>query len=418
MIVFWYLILLNYIEAIVRIPISKEIPSSFSNEKIIESFVKIPMVAEIDVGTPSQKVKLSVDLYEYSTVIFGSEMAKNSSKFNESLSVTYKTNNTKKENFYTVKFPTGYVGNDKFYIGNANLDNYNFVLATNTSLTTGMGFIGFNPGHGMRSILYETNFILQMKKRDFIESYAFTIAIKNSYKGEVIIGNYPHEYNDNFKEEELKMIKTIPYFYALIWGFNFNVTYNKISVNKKSEDFAEIFADADYIVGSQALFEEVMTSFFQKYINQKECEVDTFYDKYWFICNKTIDLKEFKKLEFYQKELNYSFVFDYHELFEEKGDKLYFKVCFFKEAKFFNYWIIGIPFLKKYQLVFDQDKKLIGLYIPKEHKFKFKIEWAIIAVLVIICILLLYFLIIRNRNMERKKRAVELVDGYEYEPVK
>ena len=82
----------------------------------------------------------------------------------------------------------------------------------------------------------------------------------------------------------------------------------------------------------------------------------------FFYCNKNKKniLENIESIKFIHKEMNYSFEFNYNELFFEKKDFLIFKIIFNLKSNF--YWIFGKPWFTKYQMIFDQDKKTIGHY--------------------------------------------------------
>ena len=88
---------------------------------------------------------------------------------------------------------------------------------------------------------------------------------------------------------------------------------------------------------------------------------------------------------------------------------------------------MGFPFLKKYQFIFDEDKKLIGYYnspenydnskiIENENNEKYRLYILIIVLLLIVLFLLVvtFFLVKKLMNKNRRKRANELDDEYEY----
>ena len=66
-------------------------------------------------------------------------------------------------------------------------------------------------------------------------------------------------------------------------------------------------------------------------------------------------------------ELNFSL--NYEDLFYEDEKKIYFLIVFPVYYIEVNYWLMGKPFIKKYKLFLDKDKKIIGLYLNyKDYK--------------------------------------------------
>ena len=77
---------------------------------------------------------------------------------------------------------------------------------------------------------------------------------------------------------------------------------------------------------------------------------------------------------------------------------------------------MGEKFLRKYQLIFDLDKKIIGFYTPQnDSSTPFIIIFLLIS-FILITILLLIYIFFRLKK-PRKIRANELLDdNYDYIP--
>ena len=85
-----------------------------------------------------------------------------------------------------------------------------------------------------------------------------------------------------------------------------------------------------------------------------------------------------------------------------------------------NKWTIGSQLLKKYQLTFNQDKKLIGCYFNKTNvqniSRSLSLPWSIVIIfglIIVILLITLYYYIKVYRT--RKKKANEMSDEYEYD---
>ena len=76
-------------------------------------------------------------------------------------------------------------------------------------------------------------------------------------------------------------------------------------------------------------------------------------------------------------------------------------------------WIIGKPIFIKYLIIFDYDKKRVGIYKKYETPFNFPIVWILVMILII---LLLSKIIYDQLNKKRRIRANELDDNYDYLP--
>jgi hypothetical protein len=108
--------------------------------------------------------------------------------------------------------------------------------------------------------------------------------------------------------------------------------------------------------------------------------------------------------------MDFSFNFTSNDVFIKENNKLYCSLIFLQGN---NKWILGETFFKKYELIFDLDKKILAIYTQKTKK---RINFYIyIIFLLIIVIAFLIFLLIRcYYYLPRRKRANELEEQYEY----
>ena len=134
------------------------------------------------------------------------------------------------------------------------------------------------------------------------------------------------------------------------------------------------------------------------------------------------NVKLFPSLYFYHQEMNFTFYFDYNDLFEEKNGIYYFKIIFsLNEDK---EWQFGKTFFEKYSTTFDIDSRKIYFY-NKNIVFKNiaeNINKENSNILIIICVILsVIFLVItfifgRKIYKQRKLRKNELNDNnYDYQ---
>ena len=183
-------------------------------------------------------------------------------------------------------------------------------------------------------------------------------------------------------------------------------------------------------------------SFFQSYNNS--CKEEIINNCYVFYCKKDI-IKNFNSLSFifqtqqlYQNGLlNYlKMEFNYQDLFLKdeniNNDIYYFQIIFNKNSD----WIFGKPVFKKYRIVFDQDKKLYGIYNNTyyinysneeikngknvQHNSNINNNNLIIYIIILIIfgimiIIETYLLIKKKCDRPRNKRANELIDDYIYD---
>ena len=152
-------------------------------------------------------------------------------------------------------------------------------------------------------------------------------------------------------------------------------------------------------------------------------------------CDKNFNTEKFPTLYFYHMDYNYTFELTHKDLFQIRGDKKYFLIIFDSDS---NYpWKFGKIFLQKYLFNFDTDSKTIGFYTDLNNDSNYNESeeidnnsnsnsddnnnkslnfylWILWGVLLLITGIGCFFLgkILYDKN--RKKRANELDDDYEY----
>lgn len=283
------------------------------------------------------------------------------------------------------------------------------------------------------------NFFEQLKKFKLIESYTWTMKYTNENEGLFIIGNEPDIYDPkNYDASKLKLTKPNIIENSYSWTIFFNKIYsgkNLISEN----NFCIISLGNNYIMGNKEYNKSIYSEFFEEYINKNICYFhhDSYSQNYYY-CNKKIftkkDISKFPPLSLINVELEEKFIFNGEELFYEEKEFYYFKIYFndFSPVG----WLIGKIFLKKYQFIFNYDKKIIGYYSNKtinnnelgdeesnSHLSPFKnnnsnnkIYIIIITVILLLIIITIIFILIKfyfNHlccTKQRKKLVNELLD--------
>ena len=363
-------------------------------------------------GNPYQNIKSFIRLENSDFYFSGYKSPEN---YNKSLSKTYKQLSEEKI-FSGNDFSKGYLSSDNFkFINNKNnkqieLTNITFILATRGNYHSNIQSSGIR----LKIKKENTNFIYQLKKRDIIDSYGFTFFFykKIDDKGELIIGGYPHEYNNNLNGRYLKFDK------SEIDGsiYSWSIKFNKISFGNHifSENYLTSFTiDYNGFIGNELFHNFIYENLFKNLIEKKECfknlsEYD--YKLIFYYCKNDSKVKDnFKEINFYSKVLNYTFILNVNDVFVNVNNITYFLVLFEKN-KILNRWVLGKPFIKKYQLIFDQDKKVIGFYcnqIEKSNLFYLILIFLFIIFIILILINVLLFLL-----KKKKLTAIELEDTY------
>ena len=259
--------------------------------------------------------------------------------------------------------------------------------------------------------------------------------IINNYEGLFILGNY---FNKDFSNNN-----DINYFKSTLAkerdkNLKWTIIFNKIDlkfdeeISMNKDIHADLLINYDYIISTKEYFEKLFSPFFHPYLEKDICKINEFnkngYSYQIYFCDKNLfsnDIKKFPKIHFYSRDFNYTFELEHDELFKEINNNIFFLI--FKNIGKFNenVWKLGKIFLKKYQFSFNQDSKMINFFVNmKNNKIKrtkkkgnidtkFKINYLWIIVCIICLVIGIYIgnkIIIQNR----KKRANELQDEYDY----
>ena len=388
--------------------------SKLTEENYIEKLFNLKITSNISIGTPYQEIPISIKLRQYNLIILSqdSKDGKNLISFNELNSSSFNTKDKSPVYFDLPEAEFIRRSNDKFKINNILIDNLNFFLSYDT-VNNQSGCLGLKPVDSYNNY----NLIYQLKQKKLINSYVFyfKFSSKNSYEGDIILGNFPHEIeNKKFKNDLYGTISVINNKYITQQQYEFYISKIKIGEIEIAEKQIFNFIFETFFIQIPLNFSNYFENeFFKEYLKNNKCSFlkKEIYSKniYSYICDKEINMKTFKNIEFYSHELDYSFIFKQKELFVESKDKLIFIICFTDSLK--KEWSFGNIFLQKYTIVFEQDRKLIGFYKQKE--FSFSYSWIIVISLGIVIISLIYYIYILLKK-KRKIRANELIENFEY----
>ena len=234
------------------------------------------------------------------------------------------------------------------------------------------------------AIFYDKNnnkFIEQLKTSNITLNYYWSIKYISLDKGLLIFGILPHQYLNNKENEIFNETNFLEIYSKFItknnqWGLDFDEIFFYSNNNKKEKILVKKEADAVFsftnqlIVGTLDYKNIIISNFFNEYIKKDICKEEVFSkvisfsiikcDKYKFENEKI----KFPDLYLYSKGLQTNFILSYKDLFITLDNNIYFMIIFrnsLNEQKK-DIWELGIPFLKKYQIIFNSDTKKIGYY--------------------------------------------------------
>ena len=415
---YYFFIHLAHSFSILKMPFDKYYFENKLNKSPIDVFKELSnnlIRVNISVGEPKQKISLNLTFESYITYISGTSVKGNFKRFNENYSNSYKKMENKISEFYSEHFKKGVRSSDKFHLifynyGEKTINNFNFVLAKELDNREEMGQLGLCYGDIiLGNKLSNFNFISQLYQKNLISSYAFTLKYNDFEHGELIIGALPHEYDDNYNEKDFISIKA-GNSQVVSWSLFFKeISYGNEVILKKI--FIEFKLEFGFILANSDFKYKLINEFFQYHY---ECHMAK-EEKIYFYCDNNYGIKKFKNIVFSSEIGDYNFNLNYNDLFVEKDGKYFFLIVFPVNDNN-KYWKLGKPFLKKFQFIFDQDKKLIGFYKNIYNNiYNNDIKIIFLFFLCIIIILLLgIFIFIFQKNNKRRKRINEIDDGFDY----
>ena len=391
--------------------------STKENKSYPENLLQNDLEITLKIGTPPQSVDLNLRSRIYTFFVTSSQVNLPYKLFNEKESTSLVQISKRETNFTNMEYSKGLKISESIYINNKELKGITLMLGTELAYNE-CGALGLRLINSHESS-NDLSFIYQIKKYANLDSYTFTLKYKNDEEGDLIIGAYPHVYDNKFNEKNFFYSKAGSNKNGVNWVLNFDVIrYNNKSVNVGSK---KSLINIEYGL-IQAPFK--YKNYFKNNFYGDRCS-EKFNDKRNVTivhCSSNFDITSFKDLIFELKDIETQFVFTYKDLFIKENNEYIFGIVFDEDVDAKDpTWIFGKPFMKKYELVYDLDRKIIGLYkegneSPIE-KSKVNVVFIILLVILILAVAGLSYFIFFYLKKTRKSRAFELNDdNFDYVP--
>ena len=441
------------------LPFKKFSIENINKNKTINDLILFHIYTNISMGTPTQIVAHFIEMDDYSFMYQEKLISKDDKKFSRSdyfnlqnfwferrKSSSYNLNveeQLSSDVYYFERYNDSIIKVENF---RANFLNY---LASQSHQC---GIIGLNIPTQPKDdfMLIHINFISELKRRELIDEYYFTIQYEenndvfnyndNLFLGKIIIGENPYIlYPNKFKKED-EVILYLKDSSFLIEQANF--LYNDIEYKEDDIQF-KISLVNGFIIGTSTYKKKIEKAFFNELINKKLCKIDIIENNvnsgefFVYSCDNNEDMNKkidsFPNLYFDIKINNLRFIFTYKDLFKVFNDRIYFLIIF-KNVEFTtsgHIWTFGETFFRKYTTFLNSDSKTILLFrnqinnVNKEHydnnekntNKKNNVLRTLFEVFLGIIILIVLFLLYKKYKSTRKLHANELEDNnYEYKP--
>ena len=399
------------------ISFEKKIDENLPVDGYMEELMWNNLVTKIELGTPLNSTNFMIRLQTHPLILIGEETITKFPKYNNSNSSSFKTlSNSIIKNQFSY-FRESKLSQENFKILNNNIE-IKCLLTNKISNYEGIHYPGLL-GLGIKESIkiekeYEgTNFIQQLKSHNLISSYVFTIKFDEKYKkGQIIIGEKPEEYNKKYRSEGFKQVQTEKIISSVVWSISIDnlIVDDKIIEN---DVVIRLKLESGVIKPTYALQKYLEQNFFNPLLKNKSCfqnRTEDFFGIYYY-CNKNIDLKTFPVINFHLKPFQMNFTLTYEDLVVEYKGRYFFLFVFQDYIERFE---VGYPFLKKYEFVFDQDKKIIGIYKQVKGSFSFMNFLIVTFIFVIFCLLIFSVFVLFKK--QRRKRINEIDDNFDYFP--
>ena len=440
----------------------------YSNDSLKEIFdneYKVNFYTFLEIGTPSKKVPLLINIETNSLAItscypkinstsnmfhiynFTNDFLKQYDFFDETKSSTFISLNYSFEEYYKSYYSSSSNESFSFFKDIHFKDkilqkNITFQLIKNVedNITGEVGLNIYDPN-------YENfnSFLRVLRTHELIETYNWYFDFETPWSkdGKLIIGSRPHEdYPNKLSSDDLVYAKCSSNDFVIYWEMKFdkiyvnNKTYKNSGLDDKSDDDGKVNFEnkVDFKFDSNLIFgtikyEKYLSFILNDLIEGKKCFNDTMigdsvYSKFkFYYCKNEKSIKDklysiIPIIYFYSHEFNHTFELIIDDILKEKGEYIYILILFDGVS---NRWKLGNIFSLKYKFVFNPDTKQIGFYKniknsnnidSKDYSFIFKI--ILIIVLSLLLILLGFILGKMIYGLKRKKRANELADDYDY----
>ena len=420
-------------------PNSKE----YNSTHFMNDYFTRLLYTTLQIGNPIQEIKVILTSDDC-----GFKIGKANKCINESEYLSY-YNKNKSSNFdYTnlYKWPLSEfddnrgssavdsmkVYNDMQLKNYKNLEKMDFYLGSDTDDLL-CGVIGLKAERYSSSYFCSNMSIIKnLKARDAIDNYKWTIKYNSDEEGLLIYGTDMEKIIPNYDEKNVynakcRILNTYP------WAFNIDqiIIGENQEIIQGKEMWIELENDNFFLSGNIFYEKSINELFFKELLDKKICFKNVWatpkYSKEYYIieCPKEKfgkdQIKKFPSLTFINREPEIKITFDNNELFTETKYKYFFNIVF--PVYNSGLWVFGKIFFKKYPVLFNADQNTIQIYdyslnineSDSNSHSTFNIVLISLGIIVLFVIsAILFYLLGKNLNKIRKKKANEMDDDYDY----
>ena len=362
-----------------------KILNNFTNEQIFGTMDKFIFYSVFEIGYPSKKIPIFYNFYNSSLSLHSQSniLESSDSNYNPKNSQSFKILNGKIEEELIINTENGNTQKNFLFLDKNIEQNEPYIYGQ-------MGLQNFFEEYQNNKLKYP-NFFEQLKSYGLIGTISFSINQTSENEGFININVEPDEFapelysNKNKYSTNVKGVtsKSINKYGKYLWNLDISLVYYKNYKNKlitinvphgeyhEDEYTAIINPEMGLIKGPHSYKNLIDDDFFNYFFGNEICGRSVENKKIFYYCSPKYkkELKDkFPNLYFYHQEFNYTFELTFEDLFYEKNRIIYFLIYFdnglFGEDMFseISEWILGRPFLNKFQFVFNVESNLISFY--------------------------------------------------------
>lgn len=336
--------------------------------------LKIIMIS-MEIGTPSQKLNLIFDSGSSLLVINSiNTMFSFGNRFNQNESKTYQTNNQNGSIQYMSNYAKGYFSYDKISFLNSNKKiikfDSSFLLAHDSDFSKFDGIFGIGYKNSKTGF---NDFLFEMKKQNLIKKEMFSITLYNENekvkKSYMTFGNYPELLINKLKGRKIKSCSLIKH--SSHWSCSSKgISYGMNIVNVSNEGNVVIDTGAQYSYIKESIFQEIVFSFFDKYIREGKCNISQLLYS-MFYCEISIINEKLKNINFHLGDFKINSKPEDYFKYDKKYNKLLFQIV----GRMSDKTTFGYPALTNLISVFNREDNLFEwISLDELDNNEFKVE--------------------------------------------
>jgi len=389
---------------------------SDDDEELSMNILENNMFCDIEVG--NQKVPFQISFDKELTFILDDNYTY--SKYSKSKSNTFQKKSDTSNSYVFDNLRYGFNATETFKLKNEEdeeieVTNMPFILGTYKEEKTSFKY----PAQlGLKRRTYNNpcifNFIEQLKKKDIITSEVFYFKFDDKECGELVLGEYPHEFDENYDSKYLIQSSSLEMGASYNWFLHFSYLYiGETEINMKKYS-SELTPEKGMIIMNLQMEKVIYETFFKDLISQKKCVRLKL--KYYinYVCQDDIDINTFPNVTFRHQGMEYDFIFEPKDLFYHYYDRYFFLISF-RDTFYIH---IGKPFFKKFNVIFNQDSKQLAVYTFVQESQQSKSNSLVVPTILIIVFsfLVIIFVFFLFRYKLKRKKLNEIEEEFDYSP--